>query len=382
MRPEPRWTSLVFFDNVRTPKHRDVRNSADANLILPLTAFEGGDIFVCHPDGSEHASFDGMPHKGYSLSVSKHPCLLPARDNEHFTLPWSGRRLVLVAFTVALHALVDESSRLCLSESGFRLPAPEFPPEPPPALPKSTGRSHGTDIADAVDPLAPFLSRPEPTPCLQLPSSAAVPNPNAPSLDLLGGFLVELCAGSARLSRIAQESSINAVPIDWAGNRHVRQTEIRELGLTSPESWQILKDLVKSEPKVFIFGSPPCGTCSAARQIPMPDGSAGPPVLRTLQFPWGLPDLIPSLALKVRKANQLYSHIADFLWWAHLRQIPWMLENPTNSIMWAIPVFHRLIDVGYFSDCELKLRIWRIPTKEDFLSRKQPGSPLDQTMSR
>ena len=131
---------------------------------------------------------------------------------------------------------------------------------------------------------------------------------------------------------------------------------------------------MQGEPKVFIVGSPLCGTCSAARN-PLPDGSAGPPLLRT---PGGLPDLSPRDALKARKANELYTLMADFLRWAHLRQIPWLLENHTHSIMWMIPVFHRLIDVGHFSDCESCAYGGFRPKKASFLG----SSPAHQLTSR
>ena len=212
MQPEHRWTSLVFFDNVRAPKHRDVNNSADANLILPLTDFQGGDIFVCHHAGAEKASLGGVLHHGYSLPVTKHPCLLPARDREHFTLPWNGRRLVLVALSAALRALVDESSRACLTASGFQLPAPEFPPQPPLCVPKPKSTCPQVSFADETQHHPTDPNRPAPAPCLQPSNSAATPSPSAPSLDLPGWLLIELCAGSARLSRVAQKCDMNAVP--------------------------------------------------------------------------------------------------------------------------------------------------------------------------
>ena len=57
-------------------------------------------MFVCHSAGDEEVLLDGVPHKGYSLPVADRACLLPARDHEHVTLPWTGRRLVLVVFSV------------------------------------------------------------------------------------------------------------------------------------------------------------------------------------------------------------------------------------------------------------------------------------------
>ena len=49
--------------------------------------------------------------------------------------------------------------------------------------------------------------------------------------------------------------------------------------------------------------APACQTLSQAREIPMPGGAGGPPILRSGAFPLGLPDLQGPDAHRVATAN-------------------------------------------------------------------------------
>ena len=120
-RPCHRWTSLVLFCDVRAPRHRDVRNSFDPNLVIAISDFEGGEIFVVRADGDRVVHEGGENLRGVVLDPRQQPCLLHARAEEHFTLPWRGQRLVLVAFCIAP---IDDLSVTHTSELrslGFRL---------------------------------------------------------------------------------------------------------------------------------------------------------------------------------------------------------------------------------------------------------------------
>ena len=52
--------------------------------------------------------------------------------------------------------------------------------------------------------------------------------------------LIEVCAGSAMLSKVAKSKGIHAIPIDWLQNRHSKQTAITQLDLTDPTQQQQL----------------------------------------------------------------------------------------------------------------------------------------------
>ena len=106
IRPCHRWTSLVLFCDVRAPRHRDVRNSFDPNLVVAISDFEGGEIFVVRADGDRVVHQGDETLRGVVLDPRQQPCLLHARAEEHFTLPWTGQRLVLVAFASHLSIIL------------------------------------------------------------------------------------------------------------------------------------------------------------------------------------------------------------------------------------------------------------------------------------
>ena len=98
------------------------------------------------------------------------------------------------------------------------------------------------------------------------------------------------------------------------------------------------------------FQSQSQSTCSAARGIPV-GRSPGPPVLRTCEQPWGLPNLRPSDALKVEMANALYKRLCAFLHECSTLGLPWVVENPTNSL-WQLPCFQAIAEGNTFAHCE------------------------------
>ncbi|CAE7026696.1 unnamed protein product [Symbiodinium sp. CCMP2592] len=104
------WNGTVY-DDVHASRHRDVRNSFDPNLIVAITDFRGGQIFVVRDDGDTVVQDNGAAVRGFVLDPHEQPCLLYARKDEHFTLPWEGRRLVLVAFCIDPVDRLDASQK-------------------------------------------------------------------------------------------------------------------------------------------------------------------------------------------------------------------------------------------------------------------------------
>ena len=51
-RPGFVFTTLSVFQGVKTPMHKDSRNAPYPNLVIPLTRFQGGQIWVQDPTGS------------------------------------------------------------------------------------------------------------------------------------------------------------------------------------------------------------------------------------------------------------------------------------------------------------------------------------------
>ena len=74
-------------------------------------------------------------------------------------------------------------------------------------------------------------------------------------------------------------------------------------------------------------------TSSRARHIQRP-GRHSPPVLRTEQFPNGLPSLQGTNALRVQAANELCRRTVVMAKLCHANAVFWSIENPGRSYMW------------------------------------------------
>ena len=164
-------------------------------------------------------------------------------------------------------------------------------------------------------------------------------------------IFLELCAGSARLSAAVRSTGIPVVPIDHAHNRHAPRCKIVQLDLAQPHAWDQLIFLLDNFTVVACHIAPPCGTCSRARGIPLPDGTPGPRPLRTEDEPMGVQGLTYGEQLRVDGANSLYAVLGKFVEELHSRNIPWAIENPTNSLMWNLSFFLFAIIHGAWINC-------------------------------
>lgn len=163
-------------------------------------------------------------------------------------------------------------------------------------------------------------------------------------------IILELCAGSARLSAACASDGFTSISVDYEGNRHKSWHHVLELDLRLPSSWDTLRKIVVMHDVVFVHIAPPCGTSSRARERPMSAGEWGPPPLRSSSHPWGLPFLSPKDRHRVEQANILYRHIAEFCRFLSNRNIKWSIENPRRSYLWELGPFIELLDVATFYD--------------------------------
>ncbi|CAE7240945.1 unnamed protein product [Symbiodinium sp. CCMP2592] len=235
--PAHKFTTVVIFDGVRTSPHRDQQNFFLPNLAIPLSSFAEGSIWVQSSKGPHARTVDGSTLQGVALPVSDGPVLFDARRQMHLTDVWQGRRVILVAFSIsAFDKLSFEASQRLISLD-FALPTapevehfrehPQLParlPWPPrfPLLSGSPGSNPATDVPGHKDPL--FL---------------------------------ELCAGTAMLSRCFREAGVPVMPIDHQHNRHHPLAQVCNLSLTEDSTWDFLRNLVRDHPILF------CSRCPA-----------------------------------------------------------------------------------------------------------------------
>ena len=95
-------------------------------------------------------------------------------------------------------------------------------------------------------------------------SHGSIPEPN----EYLGMF-IEVFAGKGGLSSAAQDQGFAVLAFDRESKSPF---PIQTLDLTDPEQEEILMTIIKEHHRSIrhIHAAPPCGTCSAAREKPIP----------------------------------------------------------------------------------------------------------------
>ena len=199
------------------------------------------------------------------------------------------------------------------------------------------------------------------------PEAKSRERPTANTGPVLKPLVIEICAGTAMLSRCFQEVGFDVMAVDHTHNRFHPLAHICTLDLTLTSSWEFLYYVVRNFPVCFVHAAPPCGTCSRAREIHL-GGPTQPRPLRSSEYPHGLPQLTADEQARVDAANSIYRQMSEFLLFCSRHNIPWSVENPARSYLWETEWMLRLQEVAqffYFTACA-----WgsNRPTKKAFLS--------------
>ena len=82
--------------------------------------------------------------------------------------------------------------------------------------------------------------------------------------------MIEICAGTARLSKTIRGKGMRALAIDKSKSRGCG-TDIMVLDLTVTNDLNLLLQIISAESEriLLVFISPPCGTASKARERPI-----------------------------------------------------------------------------------------------------------------
>ncbi|CAE7316944.1 unnamed protein product, partial [Symbiodinium microadriaticum] len=118
-------SSFVLIDGIASEAHCDVLSSLLPNIVIPVTSFQGGDLRVECPLGSDSIMRDGIEVPAARLPVSRGPAAFSASQCLHEVLPFQGRRLVVAAYTLKACARLSAEHSATLRQLGFRLPSPE-----------------------------------------------------------------------------------------------------------------------------------------------------------------------------------------------------------------------------------------------------------------
>ena len=140
-------------------------------------------------------------------------------------------------------------------------------------------------------------------------------------------IVIEICAGSARLTKAARTMGFKGVAVDHSDKRSCG-IDICIFDLTDDTQLSNLLDYIHKDASriALIWVAPPCGTASRARPKP----------LRSLLQPDGLDSLAGWDKYKVETANQLYDAVYAITQCAVQLGICVAIENPTNSHYWNV----------------------------------------------
>ena len=291
--PHHRFTSIAVLENSSAPLHIDMQVCpGTSNVAFGLSSFSNGEIFVERQSGLHTFQEGGRKLRGDNLSLQPGPAVFRARDCRHATLPWQGRRVILVAYTADSPNDLSHASKQELLQAGFLLPD-------------------------------------------------SSPHANTPARPCA----FEIFSGSGVLSRALLEAGFEVIAVDHLPRSTL--VPVVRLDLTDPHCKNTCWSLLRSRKPCVVHLAPPCGTASRARERRISSslrkrGVPEPKPLRSAQHPLGLPSVKPNTAsfAKVTSANKLYELTFDILCWALNEGCSITIENPTRSWFWAVLALH------------------------------------------
>ena len=333
--PRHVFAALDILDEVQSGLHLDRFNfKRSSSLVVPITSFSGGGLWVEDPAGIQPMQDGAVERLGYVHDFTHGPCLFDPHSR-HAVMPWDGRRVVIAAYLPMGVDSADSSIRSQLSGLGFVLRV--FPsPEPPPALLDPREQLEQTDSSPHLDVKVPEMQAGSD----ELFSSFAHLLPS----DLL---VVELCAGTAILSKTAAARGFRTMPVDNNSRRAPGKNVLR-IDLADPKAVAQLLEIIQSERDrvAMVFIAPPCGTASLARERKLlrwaRKGFRIPVPLRNAQFPDMLPGLSSMDKKKVELASQLYAQVTRISVTCISLGILVVIENPATSLCWLTSFFVEL----------------------------------------
>ncbi len=157
-----------------------------------------------------------------------------------------------------------------------------------------------------------FVSPPASKVNVKVSSSVQIVRPASAAL------VLELCSGSGTLTAEFRRAGFDGIAIDWSRNRFFKRAPTMVIDLSSAEGLHLVLGLISSYDVIFVHAGVPCGTCSRAREKPIPmhlrkQGAPEPRPLRDERFPMGKPNLKPHEKQMVEQANQVYANVVTIL---------------------------------------------------------------------
>ena len=127
--------------------------------------------------------------------------------------------------------------------------------------------------------------------------------------------------------------------MDHSANRHLPKVKVFVLDVSNSNQLMLLETMLHHCKPCHVHLGLPCGTCSRAREKPMPSklgGHMGPQPLRSAEHLRGFPHLTGADKIKVDLANQLYNSAIRILQICMVLGCLVSIENPARSWLWAL----------------------------------------------
>ena len=232
--PRHVFAALDILDEVQSGVHLDRFNvKRSSSLVVPITHFSGGQLWVEDPAGRQPLRDGDIERFGYLRDFAQGPCLFDPHSR-HAVKPWDGRRVVIAAYLPMGVDSAGSQLRSQLSGLGFVLRV--FPsPEPPPAILDPRCRPSQTVEPSPLSVVSHVVQADDD----ELLSSFAHLQPH----DLL---VIELCAGTAILSRTAAAVGLRTMPVDNNPRRAPGKNVLR-IDLADPEAVAQLLEIIQHE---------------------------------------------------------------------------------------------------------------------------------------
>ena len=296
--PDFSFSSIALHRNVPTSCHKDTNNFTDHNLVCALSSFADGQVWVQDSGGTALRSHAGVQVAGtlHEIALPANYAIIPARRCLHSTEPWSGDRLVLIAYAGGDHNVMSAADKTFLSELGFPLPPDSGTDCPPvqwlPQVPEV--------IVSALDKAKARIA-------------------GRPLRDLV--FLEFFCGSGGLCAEVRKKGLVGSRGVDHQACHGVK-CPVVSLDLATPGGAQIALEMISRPDVVLCHFAPPCGTAIT------------PGTLRSHAAPDGVPGLQGAAVVRVTIANQIYEVISSLIQKCHELGILWCLENPNRSLVW------------------------------------------------
>ncbi|CAE7354975.1 unnamed protein product [Symbiodinium sp. KB8] len=310
-------------------------------MLLGLTRFSGGGLWIAGEGGTEFRSVKGRLVPGRIVNVGDRPVLFdPHRP--HCTEPWKGSRYVLVTYCVRGLQKLSESQRAAAKDLGLSLPegavleddcwVPSNVAEPRSAVPPSPGidkdpkppevarrRCTELEVAERPQLHKPLGARAQEALAKVAPGQF-VYSPVFPSLSAAlgsGPGWVDLFSGSRGVAK----ALVEAAPW-WVLCYDLKHDQ--EENLLFPTVQAEVIELLASGAVLGFSADPPAGTFSSAIS----------PAWRTKAEPRGSSALSLDQSVSVARDNALGDYCVPLTGIAVARGLEYVIANPAKSWLW------------------------------------------------